>query len=360
MRREVFGSSEELTGPETLSAIEGRRITDVHCEPFHSVDGLSGGKLWRVGTNGGAGRQYVLKRFSWDSDWVMRATGDERGRAIVSWQTGLLDRLPPEISAEVVACARDGSGWAVLLNDVSAAMIPPGDDHISEADNEQFMEAMAALNAEFWDEAEAVDPALGFCSLHQRYSALAPRTLRPEASGPDPIPPMALKGWELLPDLVDTDVAAIMGRLLDDPTPLVSALTFYPQTVVHGDWKLGNLGIHRGARQRVVLLDWAFVGPAPPAVELAWYLAVNCARLPVSKEATIAHYRQSLRRRLGDRFDDAWWRPQLELGLLGGFLQLGWPKAYGAARSESEAVRVRERAELAWWSERVREGARWL
>lgn len=360
MLREVFGSAEELIAPEALSAIEGRRIPDVNCEPFHSVDGLSGGKLWRVGTNGGAGRQYVLKRFSWDSDWVMRATADERGRAIVSWQTGLLDRLPAEISAEVVACARDGSGWAVLLHDVSSAMIPPGDDHVSMADNEQFIDAMAALNAEFWEDPGVVDPAMGFCSLHQRYSALAPRTLRQEANGPDPIPPMAVEGWELLPGLVDADVADIMGRLLDDPRPLSNALARNPQTVVHGDWKLGNLGIHRGARQRVVLLDWAFVGPAPPAIDLAWYLAVNCARLPVSKEATIDRYKQSLERRLGDRFDEAWWGPQLELGLLGGFLQLGWPKAYGAARSESEVVRARERAELAWWSHRVREGAKWL
>jgi hypothetical protein len=158
---------------------------------------------------------------------------------------------------------------------------------------------------------------------------------------------------------VDRDVADLVVPLLDDPAALVDALLRYPQTVVHGDFKLGNLGI-RPSDRRVVLLDWAFVGAAPPAVDLAWYLAVNCARLPISKEATIELYQQSLARRLGGHFDDGWWRPQLELALLGGFLQLGWPKAWGAVHGDSEDTRARERAELAWWSERAREGERWL
>jgi len=41
-----------------------------------------------------------------------------------------------------------------------------------------------------------------------------------------------------------------------------------------------------------VLLDWAYPGEAPPAWELAWYLALNRSRLPESKEATIDRYRR--------------------------------------------------------------------
>jgi aminoglycoside phosphotransferase (APT) family kinase protein len=105
-----------------------------------------------------------------------------------------------------------------------------------------------------------------------------------------------------------------------------------------------------------VLLDWAVVGLAPPAVDLAWYLAVNSARLPISKEATIDAYRDRLAGALGSRFDPAWWQPQLELALLGGFLQLGWPKAFGAVRGDA-ATQQRERAELTWWSRAVLAGA---
>jgi len=122
----------------------------------------------------------------------------------------------------------------------------------------------------------------------------------------------------------------------------------------------GRRGLGQGSRGRVVLLDWGMIGTGPPGVELAWYLAVNSARLPVAKEAAIGKYRRTRARRLGARFDERWWRPQLDLSLLGGFLQLGWAKAVGAVRGEDEAVRARERAEVLWWSQWVDRAARWL
>jgi hypothetical protein len=359
MERTVYDTVEDLLSPQALASIQGGEVRGVRREPFASVDGLSGGKLWWVDVEGISSSRYVLKRFSWDSDWVMRVTEDRQARAIVSWKTGLLDRLPDDFAHEVVGCARDGSGWAILLHDASAAMIPPGDELIAPEDNERFVDAMASMHSTFWEQPQAADGSLGFCTLYQRYSALAPRVVGKEASGDDAIPPVAVEGWRLLPDLVDGDVSDAVTNLLGDPGPLCDALLRYPQTVVHGDFKLGNLGIHR-SDGRVVLLDWALVGSAPPAVDLAWYLAVNCARLPVSKEATIERYRESLARRLGPKFDVGWWRPQLDLALLGGFVQLGWPKAWGAVRGDSEETRARERAELAWWSDRVREGVRWL
>jgi hypothetical protein len=63
-----------------------------------------------------------------------------------------------------------------------------------------------------------------------------------------------------------------------------------------------------------------------------------------------------LRDVLGDRFARSWWEPQLDLALLGAFLQLAWPKVHGALFGEPP-VRAREQDELRWWSERVRRGA---
>jgi aminoglycoside phosphotransferase (APT) family kinase protein len=130
--------------------------------------------------------------------------------------------------------------------------------------------------------------------------------------------------------------------------------------VIHGDWKLGNLGLTDGGPARhTVLLDWAQVGIAPPAVDLGWYLAVNSARIPVTREATIDTFLRCLRDALGDRFAQAWWEPQLDLALLGAFVQLGWPKILGALRGDP-GVREREQDEVRWWSERVLRGARRL
>ena len=357
---QLYPTLDELLAPETLSQLTGRPVTSVRREPFHSVDGLSGGTMWRVLVNEDEGEGYILKRISYAQDWIMRITDDVNCRAVLSWSTGLLDRLPGEIAHETLACARDEDGWAILLRDVGAALVPPGNDLVSVADNERFMDAMAALNATFWEQTTFADPALGFSPLRTRYWAFSEEKLTPEASGNDMIPPIAVAGWKVMPDLVDRDVADLLLRLRTDPDPLVAALSRYPQTVIHGDWKMGNLGIHQEPERRVILLDWAVVGPAPPGVELAWYLSVNCARLPVSKEATIELYKGALARRLGARFDDEWWRPQLELALLGSFVQVGWPKAYNAVHAADPAQRAREREELAWWSARAREGARWL
>lgn len=62
-------------------------------------------------------------------------------------------------------------------------------------------------------------------------------------------------------------VAEVVFALQDDPTPLVAALATTPQTLVHGDWKAGNLG--RDPDGRTILLDWAVPGIAPPCVDIA-------------------------------------------------------------------------------------------
>ena len=111
-----------------------------------------------------------------------------------------------------------------------------------------------------------------------------------------------------------------------------------------GDWKLGNVG--RRADGRTILLDWAYPGEAPPCWDLTWYLALNRARLPESKEATIARYRDRLEHHGVDTAD--WWERQLGLSLLGMAAVIAWEKAVG------------DQAELEWWEQAAVDGARWL
>ena len=95
------------------------------------------------------------------------------------------------------------------------------------------------------------------------------------------------------------------------PTSLGDALRTTPLTFVAGDWKLGNVG--RRPDGRTILLDWAYPGEAAPCWDLTWYLALNRARLPESKEATIDHYRERLEHHGVDTAD--WWDRQLGLSL---------------------------------------------
>jgi aminoglycoside phosphotransferase (APT) family kinase protein len=126
---------------------------------------------------------------------------------------------------------------------------------------------------------------------------------------------------------------------MEDPWPLVAALRAGPQTLVHGDWKLGNLG-RDGSR--TILLDWDRTGAGSALLDLAWYLAVNCDRLPETKEEAIGAYRAALES--AGIETGSWWDAQLAAALSGAFLQLCWDKA-------------EDDAEFGWWSDRL---AEWL
>ena len=84
-----------------------------------------------------------------------------------------------------------------------------------------------------------------------------------------------------------------------------------------------------------------------PCSDLAWYLAINSARLPHSKEAAAEAYRNASEALGVDT--EPWWDDQLRLSLLGGLVQFGWEKALGG-----------QGPELDWWLERAAEGARLL
>ena len=129
-----------------------------------------------------------------------------------------------------------------------------------------------------------------------------------------------------------------------DAGPLAEALRTTPLTFVAGDWKFGNVG--RRPDGPTVLLDWAYPGEAPPTWDLTWYVALNRARLPESKESTIVRYRGRLEHHGVDT--TGWWERQLGLSLLGMAAVIGWEKAVG------------DLAELQWWEGAAADGARWL
>ena len=148
---------------------------------------------------------------------------------------------------------------------------------------------MAALHAAFWGCGQEFDvvPAM------HRYLELSPWMAAAEAATGSAhlVPQLVAKGWPLLAEVAPA-AAAVVTPLAHDPGPLVDALAGTPQTFVHSNWKLDNLGTDD--QGRTVLLDWEQPGRGAPLTDLAWYLAINCRRLPQSKEASIAAYRDAL------------------------------------------------------------------
>jgi hypothetical protein len=307
-----------------------------------TADSLSGSPFERVTVED---HEYVLKHVSRELDWIMRALGDGLdGRppwAAILWREGLLDRLPPEIDHTVVGMAYESDGrLAILMRDVGPALVPAGDGDLPLAQHRRFLDHMTAMHAAFWDFTDDV----GLLRPGARYTGLTPATGRAEraAGGHDPVPLILEEGWDRLAAAAP-EAHAVAAALAVDPTPLSAALALTPATLIHGDWKAGNLGSHPDGR--TVLLDWGWPGRDGPCVDLGWYLAVNCDRLPESKEDTIEAFRTALERR--GVATGGWWDDQLEWALLGAFVQLGWSK-------------TGDPAELGWWTDRVLPTARRL
>ena len=305
-------------------------------EPLAAADGRSGSLLERVVL--ADGRALVVKHVRDGGDWIMRASHDH-GRAAELWSSGVLARVPDVIDHAVVGAERAEDGWVVIMRDVSAALIP---DHarLSRGDSRRVLEAAAALHARFWD-----DPPLELCSMADRYRFLSPATARREADGADEVPRLIGRGWERFAEVVPADVAEPVLAVLERPEPFAAALSAFGSTLLQGDLKLGNLGL---TADRVVMLDWGTqTGWGPPAVEVAWYLAINWSRVDATREQVLDDFRAAE----GERHDE----DALRLALLGGLVQLGWDKAVHASGHPDPAVRAREAADLAWWTDRARE-----
>ncbi len=335
-RPDLHGPDADRRIAPSLAAFFG---SPVHGEPLAHDDGKTGARLERVVVDG---EPYVLKYLHGEDDWVMRATGDVDCRPVTLLRHGWLDHLPACIDHALVGAAwddrPDGRGAVLVMRDVSAWLVPEGDAALGLGAHLAFVDHMAQLHAAFWDWRDTI----GLLPLSVRFTWFGPSLARAEQArgNTDPIPTELMpEGWERFASRAP-ETAEVVFALHEDPTPLVAALESTPQTLIHGDWKAGNLGRH--ADGRTILLDWAIPGVAPACADIAHYLCLNRARLPQSKEATLDAHRGALERHGVDT--GGWWGRQAGLSLLGILLLFGWEKALG------------DDEELAWWRDRATEG----
>jgi aminoglycoside phosphotransferase (APT) family kinase protein len=350
--------------PEIIAFLEERHgagaLAGAEREPMMSADSATGATLERLtlpATLDGSNR-YVIKRLRPRGDWIARATNDERMREYRLLRGGMYRALPNEIGTAIVGGVElAGGGAALVMHDVSTALVPPGDDPLSEQQLTRSLRALARLHASFYGFPARLMAGLNLCILPHWLTLLSPATAEREVTTEprDAITPLIVPGWEAFARLVP-DAWAVVEPLLADPLPVVIALRQSPDTFVHGDAKAGNLGF---TREQVILLDWSLTLRAPGALDLGWYLAVNSARLPAPRETAIEIYRAAREKHGRLPASGEPWERELALSLLAGTLRLGWAKALGAT-SDDPAVREREQAELAYWAEAALAGRRWL
>jgi hypothetical protein len=302
--------------------------------------GKSGARLERVVIDG---EGYVLKHLDLADDWTMRASGCLRGAPLVLWERGILARLPPCLNQPIVGAAPDastgtgGGGCALLMRDVTPWLVPATDAPITPDQHGRFLRHMATLHAQFW----GCGPEYEVVPAMHRYLELSPWLAEAESGTAHLVPKLVGQGWPRLAEVAPA-AAAVVTPLAYDPGPLVEALASTPHAFVHSNWKLDNLGTD--SEGRTVVLDWEQPGRGAPLADLAWYLAINCRRLPRSKEDSIGDYRQALEDCGVDT--SPWWDRQLALCLLGALVQFGWEKALGGYDEE-----------LAWWERQAVQAA---
>lgn len=332
-----------LEGRTSAGSVSGLLAAASSREVVTPSDGKSSSTFERVVING---ERFFLKRLSRDTDWIMRATGDHVHRPYVVWQTGIMDGAPACIDHTVVAMevsgVGDGAVLSMLMRDVGEYLVPEGDSVVSVRQHATFVDHLAALCAAFWGfEDSTSSPTAGLLStMTERLRFFEREGVARELAVADP--PGAIVaadlGWRTLPDR-SPPLAELAFAVHETPDPLVERMSATPVTLLHGDWKMGNLGTHPDGR--TILLDWAYPGPGPACWDLCWYLALNRSRLPETKEDTITRFRAALERQGVET--SAWFDAQLDLCVVGMMVTFGWEKALG------------DEEELRWWERRVSE-----
>ena len=139
------------------------------------------------------------------SYFTIRGLGDLGPRALQVWQAGLMDLVPDAIDHGVVGAVgglgRNGWGAALLMRDLSAGLIPPGDDPLTLEQHHHLLDGCAALSAAAWGWEDDV----GLTPYELRWCFFGPGMIEAERTlgFPTPVPRIAAEGWHAPLDLVD-------------------------------------------------------------------------------------------------------------------------------------------------------------
>jgi len=332
-----------LAEPRTLEAVLGP-VSDVSHTRLETP-GFSGSTHTRLAVrmaNGGT-RHLVLKRTRVADDWLSARTDDRVGREGLLLGEPALSGIWDAFACPYLAWSAADGQVALLMEDLSAHLLPDVRQPIAEAHEARLLAAAAAMHARFWDD-QALDlpwltrPA----QLLDLLNAGTLETLAPRGF-PHPVVERASDGWKVAFARAPARAAAL---LRETPRAIAERGTGLPRTLTHGDLKVANFAWLSDGR--VAAFDWAVIGACPVAIELGWHLSVNATRLPGSKEQSIARYRRLLEAALGRPLGEPFWKQTVDYAVLAGAAMMLWSKALAL-----ETGGRRAELEWDWWVERL-------
>jgi len=304
--------------------------------PLAGHVGKSGAGLERVRT--ADGMSYVVKRTTVESDLLHALLGGGPAREYLLWRDGALDRLPPGVTHALVDAWCEGDTTVIVMRDLGDRVLT-WEDRLTARQTGWVMARVAALHRAFLGAAPAA-----VAPLEPVLDQFAPHRIGAVVDSDNPLPALARRGWELFADLVPDEIAGAVLEVLADVGPYATKLVAAgPVTLVHGDLAIVNMALED---DDLVLLDWAMPVAAPGALDVARFVAGCSSVVGLSREDTIAAYR--------DAAGPAYEETAMRLALLLGLVWLGWNKALDAVDHPDPATRARERADLDWWVAQAR------
>jgi hypothetical protein len=329
--------------PPLAEALAAHGLEGVPEEDFPN-DGWSGARLTRLTRADGA--RFVLKRDALALDWIARVTDD-----VADLREALLAHAAPAMPAPVrlphLAVARDGDLVAELMPDLTGILLR-WEHPTRDAEVDAVLAALAALHAAPWPAQLPAD--FPWTDLRTRVTLLTRGSAERYHAAGLPVGARFLAGWDALDRHVPPGVRALLDGLSRAPGLLLAALQRLPDVGLHGDLKLGNVGI--GGDGTAWMIDWQMTLVAPVAVELGWFLVCNVAGLQMPPDAALERYRV-----LAGIADDDGWRATWDLAILVGIVLRGWRKGLDTEAGVTYPSGVTAAADLAWWGRRALEAA---
>ena len=171
-----------------------------------------------------------------------------------------------------------------------------------------FLDRLARLHAAFWNDPRLPDPRLGLCDPAQLLDQSSlPMAQKHTNLSMGVIPEWVRGGWEVMEELLDPDIFMHLKSLIEDPQPLFEALSRYPYTLLHGDYRAENLA----HPDRPVAFDWQEATRSLMTIDLAWFAKQGFVQEAMGQAQAIGFYRNDLEQYLNRRFDDASGKPWL-------------------------------------------------
>jgi hypothetical protein len=350
----IYSSVDELLDPETLGRLLSKPVTRVEDHPMNGHSGLAGGQLSYVETDAG---RLVLKRMSIASDWIMFASDDKYCRSIRLWQYGFLDQLSPNLEHRIIACARDGEGWAILMDDLTG--------HVYAWDRPMeaklvtvFLDVLSIIHATYWNDPRLKEPHLGLCNPAQLLDQSSlPMAQKYKHLSMGLIPEWVRVGWKVMEALLEPDVFEQLHNLSENPQPLFDSLTQYSFTLLHGDYRAENLAYLK----QPVAIDWQEATCSLMTIDLAWFVRQDFVRETMGQVHAVNYYRQRLEANLGQPFDDTIWQAMVDLGFLVDTLRATCFTAYWYKQtSDNPENQTSLEMALKIRNKQVRDAMRWL